>query len=170
MQGSHGGPNLEALVLALPMVVVGAVLLVQKTAKPIVSVGLVLGGIAVGGAGMTVLAGEDHDGEDPKVAPTNSYVGTVTGLCEARRLAPSRPEDAAALFQDRAHLDLHDLAAGVEGRDRAAAATLLEAKQAVEVDIEAERPDGETLERDLDELLDVTVTGLREIGVEAPTC
>ena len=168
--GADGGPNFEALVLALPMLVVGVILFVQKSAQPIVPVLLVLGGIAIGGAGMTVLDGDDHDGEGSKVAPTSSYVGTVTGLCEAGRLAPSRPEEAAALFQDQAHVDLHDLAAEVEESDRAAAAALLEAKQAVEADIEADQPDGERLEQDLDELLDAAVAGLRELDVEAPTC
>lgn len=168
--GAEGGPNFESLVLALPMVIVGVILFLQKTAKPIVSVVLVLGGIAIGGAGLTVLARDGHEAEPSASGSDNSYVSMFTGLCEARRLAPRDPGEATLIYQDKLHVAVHDLAAKVQARDRGAAAALLEAKQAVETDIDADEVDGDALEQHLDELLEATVTGLRTIDLEAPTC
>lgn len=168
--GGAGGSVGEALVLALPLLVLGVVLFIQKTVKPVVSVGLVVAGIAVVVGGMTIFAEDDHDAEASVPGGGGSYVGAVTGLCEARRVAEAEPDEAARLFTDEAHVPLHDLAAEVEDEDRAAAAALLEAKQAVESDLDDEPLQGETLEADLDELLKATVSGLAAIDVEAPTC
>ena len=168
-QGAVGGPNLEALVLAVPMVVLGVVLFLQKTTTPIVPVVLVLAGTAIGGAGMTVLADDDHEAGGKKAA-VNSYVGTVTGLCEARRVAADDPEEATRLFRDEAHVDLHALAYQAEDLDRSAAAGLLEAKQTVEADLDAAEVDGEELQHGLDAVLEATIAALRATDVEAPTC
>jgi hypothetical protein len=44
-----GGPDLEMMVLAAALVFLGIILFVQKTAKPAVSVGLMVAALAVGG-------------------------------------------------------------------------------------------------------------------------
>lgn len=168
--GGETGANFEALVLAVPMVILGVVFFIQKSTKPMVPIVLVLGGIAIGAAGLTVLASDDHDAEGSKVAATNSYVGAVTGLCEARAVASTEPDEATRFFRDEAHVDLHALAAQVGEEDRAAAAALLEAKQAVEADLDASEVNGQTLVQELDELLEATVAALRAIDIEAPTC
>lgn len=167
--GGAGGSLGEGLILALPLLVLGGVLFIQKTVKPVVSVGLVAAGIAVVAGGMFV-SQDDHEEEAPTPHGGGSYVAAVTGLCEARRVAASDPDEALRLFQDEAHVPLHDLAAEVGERDRAAAAALLEAKQTVESEVENEPLEGDALEADLDDLLDATVSGLAAIEVEAPTC
>lgn len=60
-------------------------------------------------------------------------VAAVDGLCAARDAAAGGESEAAsAVFADRAHEPLHDLAAAVAVRDRGAAGRLLQAKQEVE--------------------------------------
>lgn len=168
--GSSGGPSFEALVLALAMVVVGVILFVQKTAKPIVPVVLVLGGIAIAAGGLTIFAADDHEDATSPGGGNQSYAGVVTGLCEAAAVAASQPEDAERIFQDEVHVPLHELAADLGEADRAVAARLLEAKDSVESALEARPIEPEALDDDLSELLDVTIAGLRTIDVEAPTC
>ncbi len=57
----------------------------------------------------------------------------VAGLCEATTLAEDGDvAAAAAVFQDRSHEYLHELADQLSDQDRAATARLLEAKQRVE--------------------------------------
>lgn len=168
--GGAGGSTGEALILALPLLVLGVVLFVQKTVKPVVSLSLVAAGVAVVVGGMTVFADDDHDAEASVSGDGGSYVSLVTGLCEARRVASVEPEERERLFTDEVHVPLHDLAAAVEEEDRAAAATLLEMKQAVESDLAGEPVEGETLEAHLDELLEATIAGLAAIDVAAPTC
>jgi hypothetical protein len=68
--------------------------------------------------------------------------GIVAPLCEARGQAVHDAAEAKAIFVDRAHDGLHELARDVAELDRSAAARLLEAKQAVEAEIE--RPSGGT--------------------------
>ena len=55
------------------------------------------------------------------------------GLCQARAVAEAGDvEGASAVFQSRAHAELHSLADRLSATDREAAARLLEAKQRVE--------------------------------------
>lgn len=168
--GAPGGPNFEALVLALAMVVVGVILFVQKTAKPIVPVVLVLGGIGIAAGGLTIFAGDDHEEDLSPAGGNQAYVGVVTGLCEAAAAAATEPEDAERIFQDQVHVPLHELAAEVGEADRAVAARLLEAKDSVESALEAPPIRADALEDDLSELLDATIAGVRTIEMEAPTC
>lgn len=64
----------------------------------------------------------------------------LSSLCEVDRLASAGDGDAAeAKFLDDVHGPMHTLAAATQVRDRAAAADLLEAKQAVELVIERGR-------------------------------
>ena len=168
--GAEGGANLEALILAVPLVVLGVVFFVQKSAKPIVSVVLVLAGFAIGAGGLTFLSGDDHDDAEASPSEDAAFVGAVTGLCEARRVAPSDPAAADELFFDESHVPLHDLADKAGENDREAAARLLQTKQAVEARLESDEVDGDALEADLSELLEATVVALRAVGTEAPTC
>lgn len=168
--GSESGPNLEALMLALPMVVVGIILFVQKTAKPIVPVVLVLGGIAIGVSALTIFDGDDHDVEASPSAGPGAYVGAVTGLCEAERVAAPEPEEAGRIFENDVHLPLHELAAEVGEEDRGAAAALLEAKETVESEMAGGAMEGEILEDHLGALHNAAVGALEAIDVEAPAC
>jgi hypothetical protein len=58
----------------------------------------------------------------------------VGALCEARGAATSSIPTARAVFYDKAHDELHELARLAGPRDRDATAKLLEAKNAVETD------------------------------------
>lgn len=164
--GALGGPNFEALVLAVPMVVVGVILFVQRSVKPIVSVVMVLGGITLIVGGFTFLSAEDD--HDAQAAPSAEagYTGVVEGLCEAReQLQGERPEDALSSFYDRSHVALHEIAARLSDEDKAAAARLLEAKQSVE--------SGNTnvvVLRALDELIIATIQGLAELDQQVQGC
>ena len=65
--------------------------------------------------------------------PNDPYQSAALGLCEASMKAETNDVDAAGVeFYDTAHQPLHDLAAEVAEVDRALAARLLEAKEAVE--------------------------------------
>lgn len=168
--GTPGGPNFEALVLALALVVVGVILFVQKTAKPIVPVVLVLGGMGIAAGGLTIFAPDDHDDDTSATSGKQAYVGAVSGLCKATAVAASQPAEAERIFRDEVHVPLHELAAEVGVGDRAVAARLLEAKNSVESDLEARPIEADALEDDLSELLDATIAGLKTIDVEAATC
>jgi len=63
--------------------------------------------------------------------------GVVEALCEANDEAARDPEAARRIFFDRAHDALHDIATAAQEVDRSSAARLLEAKHAVETDLEA---------------------------------
>ncbi|MFP5319172.1 MAG: hypothetical protein ACLGI2_12890 [Acidimicrobiia bacterium] len=86
------------------------------------------------------------------------------GLCQARAEA-SQPEAAREIFFDRVHQPLHQLAAEAAGADRAAAAKLLEAKQAVERDF---ADDPELLPGDLDRLTEATRRAIPTTGRPTP--
>ena len=168
--GGGGGSAFEALILALPLIAIGVVLFVQKTATPVVSIAMVAAGIAIAVGSMTIFAEDDHDAEASHSGDGSGYVSLVTGLCEARSLAGSDVEAAATAFENEAHVPLHDLAAEVGDADRDAAASLLEAKETVESDLAEGLVEGEVLKDHMGGLLDATVTALRAIDVEAPTC
>lgn len=174
MPFAHGGvaegPNYEALVLAVPMVVVGIILFVQKSTKPVVSVMLVLGGVALALGGFTFLdTGDDHDDAQAAGQADARYTLAVQGLCDARsELADDDPEAARASFYDDSHVALHDIADRLAGEDRSAAAELLEAKQAVESGFESGTD--VVLVRALDELIISTVQGLASLDEPVGGC
>src|SRR5262245_44214101 len=60
----------------------------------------------------------------------------MTALCDIARGRVTAFDDVRAAFQNRAHETLHHVAAVAEEEDTAAAAALLEAKFAVEADLE----------------------------------
>lgn len=94
--------------------------------KPLQAVALVALA-AIGGAG----CGRDGDGQS--TADADRFGAVYLALCDSETaLAESDVARAGALFADRAHQPLHELAAEVGIDDRSAAARLLEAKQVVE--------------------------------------
>ena len=76
----------------------------------------------------------------------------IASLCAAHADAARGDETGANReYYDHAHQPLHELAADLQRRDRAAAAQLLEAHQRVEDDL-ADHPTDNKLARDLDDL------------------
>jgi hypothetical protein len=76
---------------------------------------------------------------------------------------PPAPRDT---FFDRVHQPLHELAADAARADRAAAARLLESKQALERDLAG---DASLLPTDLDRLLEATRRAIAATGRPAPS-
>lgn len=99
--------------------------------------------------------------------PAAGWDAASSGLCQA---VAALPDQAAAerAFTNLAHDHLHALAADPR-LDRSLAAKILEAMQAVEVDLS--RPsDVAVLTGDLAALRDTTDAALHAIGVELRTC
>ena len=92
------------------------------------------------------------------------YAALYQGLCQTRVRA-ARAETARDTFFDRVHEPLHQLANDVARTDRAAAARLLEAKEAVERDLAG---DGSSLRADVDRLLEATRRAIVATGRPAP--
>jgi hypothetical protein len=75
------------------------------------------------------------DGDDP-------YRSVASGLCEAAMKAEAGDTAGAEeVFYDIVHQPLHDLAAATSEVDRALAARLLEAKEAVESGLDTDQAD-----------------------------
>jgi hypothetical protein len=97
---------------------------------------------------------------------SSRWSATVAGLCTAAdQVRTGDTSDARRTFFDESHDTLHRLADDVTERDRAAAATLLEAKERVEAGLEAESP---TLPDDLDALVAATRAAVRVTGDSVP--
>ena len=99
------------------------------------------------------------DGQPVAVA---TLVEAHAALCQAA----SRPDEARALFFDRAHDPLHSVARALDGVDRPQAATLLEAKETVESALGAHGANPQDLLR----LADVYRTSLTRLAITAPPC
>lgn len=91
------------------------------------------------------------------------------GVCDAVDAAAGDAQEAEAIFFDRAHDALHQLARTLEETDRPLAARLLAAKQDVEADL-ARAPRPETLRADLAELAAVAGEAVDRVGVEPAEC
>jgi hypothetical protein len=100
---------------------------------------------------------------------TTRLRAVAAGLCEAAEQAASDISAAAKTFNSKAHDGLHTIARGLQEIDRAAAATLLEAKQKVEGDISS-KVAGPQLATDLRSLSDVTKTSLARFNVTVDAC
>jgi len=96
-------------------------------------------------------------------------VSAVAGLCLARSQAEGDRGSVRGTFYDRSHEPLHTIARQLETVDRGLAARLLEAKEKVEVDVNAQPP-ASALAVDLDQLVDVTRQGLAKLSVVAGPC
>jgi len=91
-------------------------------------------------------------------------VRAVEGLCLARAQVEGDAKAVRGTFYDRAHDALHTIARELETVDRVLAARLLEAKEAVEADVNAEPP-APALAVDLDHLIDEARQGLDRLSV-----
>lgn len=101
--------------------------------------------------------------------PVARLTGYAAAICEAARQAATDFDAARRTFNGRAHDGLHLIARGLETVDRAAAASLLEAKQKVEADL-SKPPPADQLVADLNRLADVTRSGLARFEVTADAC
>lgn len=91
-------------------------------------------------------------------------------LCATQRLAAGGDtESARTLFFDQVHDPLHTLAAEVEEKDRRAAATLLQAKQQVEAQFQAET-DTTVLASHVGRLIDAMHKAMAVLSIAATTC
>lgn len=127
--------------------------------------GLLLGGvfaIVAVAAAVSALTG-DSSSQPPR---SSSFGPARDGVCQAAEAARTGDaRRARALFFDRSHQPLHELAAAAQERDRAATARLLEAKERVESGLEKESP---TLAEDLDGLAVVTGRAMAVVGSGDP--
>ena len=114
---------------------------------------------------MVVAAGCSGTGDGGSTTSSDDrHVRLYQGLCQARAQA-RQPEAAREIFFDRVHQPLHQLAAEAADADRAVAAKLLEAKQAVERDL-AEDP--QLLPGDLEALAEATRRAIAATGGPTP--
>ncbi len=93
----------------------------------------------------------------------------VGALCSMLALDPPDRARLTSLFEDRAHEELHVIAAATQERDRAAAGRLLVAKERVESDLAQAEPPPSTPD-DARTLLQRTREALVAIGLRAPAC
>ena len=122
--------------------------------------------------------GGDDSSEPPATEPAaitttapggRGYDAAFLGLCTARASAGTDVKSARSTFYDRSHDPLHSIARDLEPVDRALAARLLEAKEAVESGLRPERPPP-SLGPDLDRLVEVTGQALARLSLSAPRC
>ena len=126
--------------------------------------GLLLGGVfaivAVAAAIGAFTGGGGRASNEPSFGPARD------GLCQAAEAARTGDtRRARAVFFDRSHQPLHELAAAAQERDRAATARLLEAKERVESGLERGSP---TLPQDFDALAVVTGRAMAVVGSGDP--
>jgi hypothetical protein len=120
-----------------------------------------------------LLAACGDDADEPAPSPTTAAVdveaadGALLALCELAGV--DGLEDANAIFHDRAHEALHEIADAVDEVDRPAAGDLLTTKQVVEADLAgAELPS--SFSADVVALIDATTAAAEALGLEPPAC
>ncbi|MEO8292175.1 MAG: hypothetical protein ABI635_03465 [Actinomycetota bacterium] len=101
------------------------------------------------------------------VVTAEAAADAVGAMCQMRRSV--NRDEANALFFDRVHQTLHALAAATEVVDRIPAAGLLEAKQAVEADLQAETMP-QSFSADVADLLGATRDALATVALPDPGC
>ena len=104
--------------------------------------------------GTGAACGSGHKPAPVVVAMAGQTVATAklltiaAGVCDAARQAATNVDAARQTFFGQSHDGIHLIARGLQDKDRAASATLLEAKQKVEADFNASPPPaGPGLER-----------------------
>lgn len=112
---------------------------------------------------LVVLAGCGGGSREPAAAAGAGLVDAHAALCEA----VAEPAQARALFFDRSHDALHEVARRLEDVDRTQAAQLLQAKERVESGF---APPREELSGDLRTLADVYRSALGRLAITAPPC
>jgi hypothetical protein len=93
----------------------------------------------------------------------------AAGICDAARQAATSIDTARQTFFGQSHDGIHLIARGLQDKDRAAAATLLEAKVKVEEDF-LNPPPAPKVVADLRGLAAVTRTSLTRFKVNADAC
>jgi len=93
----------------------------------------------------------------------------VTGLCLALDRLATDPLAARDAFYDLSHERLHTIAAAAGEVDRPAAASLLEAKAAVEADLDRV-PFPSSLPGDLERLVTATRSALEALSISSEPC
>lgn len=101
------------------------------------------------------------------VVTAEGAADAVGAMCQMRRSL--NRDEANALFFDRVHQTLHVLAAATQVVDRIPAAGLLEAKQAVEADLQAETMP-QSFSADVADLLGATRDALATVDLPDPGC
>ena len=97
--------------------------------------------------------------------PADPYAPVLPALCRSSAAAGSGDVSGAMrIFGDTVHGRLHDLAQETAASDRAAAARLLQVKQAVEHDFERTPSDPATLGSNLARLTEATRAALSSTG------
>ncbi len=127
------------------------------------------GQAAINVGGSALFAKFSRSDEQEADAEAVRFEDAQSGVCEAAAAAASDVEAAEAIFFDRAHDSLHELAAALGDTDRVSAARLLEAKQDVEAELKgaARR---EIVRDDLVALAAVTGDALDVLGIERAEC
>ena len=93
------------------------------------------------------------------------------GLCQARSVAEAGDvQGASAVFQSRAHAELHTLADRLSGTDREAAARLLEAKQRVEAALAGPATTGPAAAGLISALEAEVQSAAESLGQDPPAC
>lgn len=101
--------------------------------------------------------------------PRDSLLTVAEGLCDAARQAGTDPGAARETFLGRSHTGIHVIAKALQDVDRPAAASLLEAKQKVEADLERPERSARTAD-DLRALAAITRASLARFKVKVPAC
>lgn len=122
-----------------------------------------------GNGGGDSVAGPSTSGSSTPGPSAAGYEAAFHGLCRARASAGTDVNAARSTFYDRSHDPLHSLARDLQPIDRVLAARLLEAKEAVESDLRADRPPP-SLGPDLDRLVEVTGQALSRLARPVPRC
>ena len=154
--GATGGFNMESLFLAVPLIVLGVALFLQKSSPPAVPLALVGIGLLFAVGSFSFLGGAD----------TGEYGEMLHSLCDASDLAEQDREAATTAFNDEVHGPLHGFADDVAQEDRAAAGAVLEAKQRVEAIVEVRGDPGPALS----ELTDAVEGAMAAVGEDGLTC
>jgi hypothetical protein len=101
------------------------------------------------------------------VMTAEAGTAAIAALCDLHGAADR--DTANATFFDRAHANLHLLAAATETVDRVPAAGLFEAKQAVEADLQSDALPP-SFREDVEDLLTASRTALEALDLPAPDC
>lgn len=142
----------------------------RRRAGPVsTTAGLILAGSVAALAAALVLfwpgRGGRSEGPRPAAAAPNPYAPVLPGLCRSSAAVSSGDiAGADQVFADTIHGPLHDIAREAGAVDRAMAARVLEAKQAVEQDLERSQPDPGVLGPNLDRLISTTRAALALTG------
>ncbi|MGH9027630.1 MAG: hypothetical protein ACRDWD_16165 [Acidimicrobiia bacterium] len=122
--------------------------------------------LVLSGAFYAAACGSGGGGDDGAHAP-GSYERMYEALCNVETESRSGDLQAGrAEFFDNAHQDLHELAAEAAHSDRAAAARLLDAKQAVEGGLDTM---SSGLPRDVADLIAAAGNAILAVGDPEPT-